>query len=190
MQEIDFRGDIEINCIVNEKGALPLEATARFGSPIVHLQGTIHDSKWSDLLKAIADGKPFDLKWKRGYGVVVVVSVPTSQPFPFSKAERYVSPKGIKIYFSKDIGKDMEKVHFEDVSFKKTSSGGYYYISDDRGYVLYVTSVKDTVEEAKDDVYRILKDKIFFPKMFYRNDIGLKFIEKDRDLLKKWGYLK
>ncbi|MFA6227437.1 MAG: hypothetical protein WC631_03100 [Candidatus Paceibacterota bacterium] len=188
-QGINFRGDMEINCIVNEKGAFPLEATPRFGSPIVHLQTEIHDSHWCDFLKAVADGKQYDLKWKKGFGVVVVVTVPTSHPFPFTKAERYISPRGIKIYFSDKIGSDMKKVHFEDVSLKKEKGKGYYYISDDRGYVLYVTSVKDTVEEARKNVYSILKNKIFIPKMFYRNDIGLKFIEQDRDLLKKWGYL-
>lgn len=188
LKEIDFRGDMEINCIVNEKGAFPLEATARFGSPIVHLQTEIHISPWAEFLKAIADGKSYDLKWNRGYGLVVVVTVPTSHPFPFSKAERYISPRGIKIYFSKEIGEDIKKVHFEDVSFNK--DGGYHYISDDRGYVLYVTSVKKSVEEARNDVYSLLKNKIFIPKMFYRNDIGLKFIEQDMSSLKKWGYIK
>lgn len=190
LKEIDFRGDMEINCIVNEKGAFPLEATARFGSPIVHLQTEIHISPWAEFLKAIADGKPYDLKWNRGYGLVVVVTVPTSHPFPFTKAERYISPRGIKIYFSEDIGKDMDKVHFEDVSIKKDKKKEYHYISDDRGYVLYVTSVKKSVKEARKDVYSLLKNKIFIPKMFYRNDIGLKFIEQDQALLKKWGYLK
>ena len=189
LQEIKFRGDMEINCIVNEKGAFPLEATPRFGSPIVHLQTEIHNSRWCDLLKAVADGKPYDLKWKKGYGVVVVVTVPTSHSFPFTKSERYISPRGIKIYFSNKIGQDMRKVHFEDVSLNKETGKEYYYISDDRGYVLYITSVKNTVEEARKDIYSLLKDKIFIPKMFYRNDIGLKFIEQDRDLLKKWGYL-
>lgn len=187
---INFRGDMEINCIVNDKGAFPLEATPRFGSPIVHLQTEIHDSRWSDFLKAVADGKQYDLKWKNGYGVVVVVTVPTSHPFPFTKAERYISPRGIKIYFSKDMDADMKKVHFEDVSLKKETGKDYYYVSDDRGYILYVTSVKNSVEEARKDVYSILKNKIFIPKMFYRNDIGLKFVERDQALLKKWGYLK
>ncbi|MFA6463826.1 MAG: hypothetical protein WCV55_02370 [Candidatus Paceibacterota bacterium] len=190
LQGINFRGDIDINCIVNEKGAFPLEATARFGSPIVHLQTAMHNSKWSDFLKAVADGKQYDLKWKKGYGVVIVVTVPTSHPFPFTKAERYISPKGLKIYFSEEIEKDMKNIHFEDVSLMKKNGKEYYYISDDRGYVLYVTSVKDSVEEARRDVYSILKDKIFIPKMFYRNDIGLKFIETDKDLLEKWGYMK
>jgi phosphoribosylamine---glycine ligase len=190
LKKINFRGDFEINCIVNEKGAFPLEATARFGSPIVHLQSKIHKSPWGEFLKAVADKKPYSLKWKKGYGVVVVITVPTSNPFPFTKAERYVSPKGIRIHFDKYILKkeNFEHVHFEDVSVKTVKGERQYYISDDRGYVLYVTGMGKTVAEARKKAYGLIKH-IHIPKMFYRNDIGLKFIEEDEAKLKKWGYL-
>jgi phosphoribosylamine---glycine ligase len=184
-----FIGDIEINCIVNENGAFPLEATARFGSPIIHLQSEIHISPWGEFLKSIAEGKSYNLKWKKGYGIVVVVTVPTSQPFPFTKQERYISPKGINIYFDKSLKeKDFRHIHFEDVSMKKVGGKRQLYISDDRGYVLYVTSIGKTVEEARKKAYALLK-KIYIPKMFYRNDIGLKFINEDEKKLRKWGYL-
>jgi phosphoribosylamine---glycine ligase len=196
LKKINFRGDFEINCIVNEKGIYPLEATPRFGSPIVHLQTDLHHSTWGKFLKAVADGRDHALEWKKGYGVVVVVTVPTSHPFPTKKSDRRVSPLGLRVYFDKHMGDDMDKIHFEDVSYKKVKKvdgkkkGGYYYISDDRGYVLYVTSVQPTVELAQKDAYRILRDKVHIPKMFYRNDIGTKFIETDHALLKKWGYMK
>jgi phosphoribosylamine--glycine ligase len=51
LKEIDFRGDAEINCIVNEEGAFPLEATMRFGSPIIHLHSEIHQSPWGKFLR-------------------------------------------------------------------------------------------------------------------------------------------
>lgn len=189
LKEIGFIGDMEINCIVNKKGAFPLEATPRFGSPIVHLQSEIHISPWGEFLKAVADGKDYNLKWKQGYGIVIVVTVPTSQPFPFTKSERYVSPKGIKIYFDKVAKKNMEHIHFEDVSVKKTRGSEEYYISDDRGYILYVTAVGKTAEKAREKAYGLLKH-IHIPKMFYRNDIGLKFIESEKQNLKKWRYIK
>jgi phosphoribosylamine---glycine ligase len=189
LKEVDFRGDMEINCIVNKKGAFPLEATPRFGSPIVHLQSEIHITPWGTMLKALATGEDFKVKWRKGYGIVVVVTVPTSQPFPFTKTEHHVSPKGLKIYFDKVAKKNMEHIHFEDVSIKKVQGQDEYYISDDRGYVLYVTAVEKTVEKARKKVYNLLKH-IHIPKMFYRNDIGLKFIESERLKLQKWGYLK
>lgn len=189
LEGINFKGDMEINCIVNEKGAFPLEATARFGSPIVHLQSEIQTTPWGGMLMALARGEDFKVKWKRGFGIVVVVTVPTSQPFPFTKSERYVSPKNLKIYFDKVAKKNMEHIHFEDVSMKKVRGNEEYYISDDRGYVLYVTAVDQTVAKAREKAYNLLKH-IHIPKMFYRNDIGLKFIEKDEQKLKEWGYIK
>ena len=126
----------------------------------------------------------------KGFGIVVVVTVPTSNPFPFTKAERYVSPKGIRIYFDDYILKkeNFKHVHFEDVLMKMVKGKKQYYISDDRGYILYVTGIGKTVAEARKKVYGLIKH-IHIPKMFYRNDIGLKFIESDQAKLKKWGYL-
>lgn len=189
LKNINYKGYIDINCIANKNGIFPLEATARIGSPIIHAQIELHKSKWADFLKAIADGKSYNLKWKKGFGIVIVITVPTSNPFPFTKAERYVSPEGINIYFDKSMSKeDFKHVHFEDVSVKKVNGKDQYYISDDRGYVLYVTAVGKTVAEARSKADKIIK-KIHIPKMFYRNDIGLKFINQDQELLKKWGYL-
>ena len=51
-----------------------------------------------------------------------------------------------------------------------------------------VTGVSETVQGAREKAYRLI-DKIVIPKMFYRNDIGLKFIERDKALLEKWEYL-
>ncbi len=189
LRKIGFHGDAELNCIVNEKGAFPLEATMRFGSPIIHLQTEIHESPWGNFLQSVAKTKEYDLKWKKGYGIVVVVTVPTSNPFPFSKNESYVSPEGLNIYFDERLNKnDMKHVHFEDVSLKKKGGLDQFYISDSRGYILYVTGIGKTVAEARTKVNSILK-KIQIPKMFYRNDIGLKFLDRDQSRLKKWGYL-
>ena len=79
-------------------------------------------------------------------------------------------------------------IHFEDVSMKKVGGKRQLYISDDRGYVLYITSMGKTVEEARKKAYDLVK-KIYIPKIFYRNDIGLKFIQEDEKKLRKWGYL-
>jgi len=189
LKKIKYKGYIDINCIANEEGIFPLEATSRFGSPIIHAQDEIQSSPWGELLKALADGKPYDLKWKKGYALAIVVTVPTSHPFPFTKEDGYVSPKNIKIYFAEQAKEHMHHVHFEDVSMKNINGKDQYYISDDRGYVLYVTAVASTVEKAREEAHELIK-KIHIPKMFYRNDIGLKFIERDQALLKKWGYLK
>ena len=44
------------------------------------------------------------------------------------------------------------------------------------------------VEEAREKAYEIAS-KIVVPKMFYRTDIGIKFIKEDQANLKKWGWI-
>lgn len=185
LKEIKFKGDFDINCIVNENGAFPLEATPRFGSPIIHLHSEIHQSPWGEFFKACADGKPYDLKWQKGFGLVTLITVP---PFPYSQRYQNTSWKGINIYFDQVAEKEMEHIHFEEVSLREDHGKKQYEISDDRGYILYVTSVGKTVEEAREKSQKII-DGIHIPKMFYRNDIGTKFINEDHEKLKKWGYL-
>lgn len=66
LTSIDFRGDVDINCIVNEKGVYPLEITARFGFPALQLQQALSpEVAWGEFLKAVADGKQYDFKFKR-----------------------------------------------------------------------------------------------------------------------------
>jgi phosphoribosylamine--glycine ligase len=54
--------------------------------------------------------------------------------------------------------------------------------------VLHVTGCGPTVEEARRKAYGLL-ERIVVPRMYYRDDIGERFLARDRDLLKKWGYL-
>jgi len=187
LQKIDFRGDFDIGCIVNEYGVYALEATSRFGSPIDHLHSELHHSPWSELLKAIADGQPYHLQWKRGMGIVISVAVP---PFPYTTKLNEMSSYDIDIFFDDTLtSEDMKHIHFEEVSIREKSGGGIqHFISDHRGYVLYVTAVEDNIFLARDSAHDLLR-RIHIPKMFYRNDIGLKFASVELPLLRKWGYL-
>lgn len=184
LRKISFKGYADINCIVNEDGVFPLEATTRFGYPTIQLQMAIHESPWGDFLKAIADGENFDLKWKKGYGLVVLVAAP---PFPFFRSHfTSLSPKGLPIDFKDNFnGKNFKHLHFEDVARKDKTK---HYICTHTGFVLHVSDVGRTTEDARKKVYSII-DKIVVPKMYYREDIGLKFIREDRKKLKKWGWI-
>ncbi|MDD4663930.1 MAG: hypothetical protein PHD83_04605 [Caldisericia bacterium] len=187
LKKIDFRGDIDINCIVNEKGAYVLEITPRLGSPIIHLHSEIHISPWNKFLKAVADKKSFGLKWKKGKGIVVLVSVP---PFPYSTRMKWVSSLGLEVFYHPSILKnDFRHVHFEGISMEILRNGyKRYYVSDHPGYILYVTALSSTISAARLKAKKIL-DKIHIPKMFYRNDIGIDFEKEGMKKLKNWGYL-
>lgn len=176
----NFRGDFEVNCIVNENGVYPLEATSRIGSPIIHLHTELHNSPWGEFLLAVAKGNSYQLQWKKGYGIVVLAAVP---PFPYGEAGSDSLVRGTQIYFDNCSNQDMKHVHFEEVS----KNGKSYFISDSRGYILYVTATAKEIPNAQKNAYRIL-NKIKISKLFYRNDIGSSFIENEMKL-KKWGYL-
>jgi phosphoribosylamine--glycine ligase len=186
LRQIQYKGDIDLNCIVNDKGAFPLEATPRLGSPIIYLQTVFHKSPWGDFLKAIADGQPYALKWRRGFGVVILLAV---APFPYCKEMAHINSKGVSIFFDSTLKKnDFEHIHFEGVAMKTIKGEEQYYISDTQGYVLYVTALsKDAGTSQAKALERIKSVQI--PKVFYRRDISSKFIEHDCKVLKKWGYL-
>ncbi|MFA5273341.1 MAG: hypothetical protein WC353_04220 [Candidatus Peribacter sp.] len=187
LKKIDFRGDIDVNCIVNGNGAFALEITPRLGSPIIHLHSEIHVSPWYKFLKAVADKKNYQLKWKKGVGIVVLVAVP---PFPYTPIMKGISSLGLEVFFHPSIIKNKFKhVHFEGISMKKIKSNTeQYYVSDHPGYVLYVTALGKTIYDARKKVNDILY-KIHIPKMFYRNDIGIDFEREGMNKLVSWGYM-
>lgn len=185
LQSIDFRGDFEINCIINEKGAHPLEVTARFGSPIIHLHSELHLSPWSEFLLAIARGEKYDLKYKKGYGIVNLIATP---PFPYGKKHSRETLYGTSVYFDRLKPIEMNSIHFEGISMRTGKAIDPYFISSHEGYVVYTTAVADSIAEARQKSINLIT-KIVLPKAFYRNDIGKKFEEFDLPKLKKWGYV-
>lgn len=197
LRKIDFRGDIDINCIVNEQGAFPLEATPRFGYPALHAQCTLNRSPWGEFLKAVADGREYNLKWKKGYCIVVLVAAP---PFPYSGVSSKYSPEGLKVYTRQGLTEDERNcIHWSEIAriptLEKGGKGGFsdnakssYVVAGKSGYVLCVTGHDKSIQKASSQAYG-LTEKLCLPRMFYRNDIGKKFIEHDRALLKKWGYV-
>lgn len=187
--EIGFRGDFDINCMVNEEGAWPMEATTRFGYPAVHAQMALHETPWGEFLKAVADGKPCDLHWREGYAVVVLVAVP---PFPFcpKNCDCALDPRGLTIHFRQPpTPDDWPHIHFEGVA-KETDSTGTerYLLIDHTGYVMHITGHGPAVETARSAVYRRI-DNIVIPRSYYRTDIGELFLNQDSIALAQWGWL-
>lgn len=186
LKDNDFRGDFEINCIVNADGIFPLEATTRLGTPIIHLHEEFHVSPWAEFLYAVASGQDFDLKWKRGYGIVILLAVP---PFPYTKGVERIrhAYNNISIYLHSLSQRDMRHFHFEDIVYDKEKNA--YKICGSDGYVGYASGLAATVPEAQAKALEIIK-KIIVPKVMYRSDIGTKFWNVDMEKLVAWGYLK
>lgn len=182
LSAVGFRGDVDINAIVNENGVFPIEITARLGCPSTHLQGVLHNSTWRNFLEAVADGKPYSLECYEGYGIVLTLALP---PFPYSgslDAEYYSD--GLEVFFREKLSEEERKrIHFEAICIED----GRYFVTKSLGYTLFVSGKGITVDEARQSAQR-LAEKIVIPKIFYRTDIGEKFINHDQELLRKWGW--
>lgn len=171
-----YVGYIDINCIVNAKGIYPLEFTSRFGYPTISVQMEGIISPMGEFLYKIAKGENFEFKTKKGFQIGVVVAVP---PFPYNDKDTSSTYKDSSILFKKP---SLEGIHLGDVKIVDND----WHIAGDSGYALVVTSSGNTVEEARDQVYRRIKN-IILMNMFYRTDIGEKWYEES-DKLQTWGY--
>ena len=191
LQEIDYRGDIDINCIANADGIWPLEATMRFGTPATELQCELHNSPWGEFLSAVADGEPYELEYKQGFGLVVSVMLP---PFPYAPEvfgnSNIETSTGISLFFKEDLSlPEIDQIHFEEFSKTQRPDGSdRYFVAGKHGYALYVTGLGATIDDARASAYSVV-DKIILPKMLYRTDIGVEFDNGGRSALQKWGYI-
>jgi phosphoribosylamine--glycine ligase len=183
LQEANFRGDFEVNFIVNDSGIYPLEATTRFGSPIVHLHSEMLITPWAELLYALAAGENIDVKWKRGFGIVAMLATP---PFPYAFGSREHSCYGTNIIIEETTEKNLQHIHFEEIG---KNEHGQLYVSDSRGYVLFVTAQADSISTARRRVEKVLQS-IHIPRSFYRNDIGVRVFKRDLPYLLERGLIK
>lgn len=173
-----YIGYFDINCIANSRGIYPLEITPRFGFPTINLQMEGVLSKWGDFFYALAKGEPFSLNTKRGLQVAVVIAVP---PFPFTDPAAFKKfSEDAPVVFKKPY---TEGIHPCDIKIVD----GEWLLTGHSGYSLVVTGSGSTMEDARKETYRRIKN-ILIPNMFYRTDIGERWV-RDSDLLQTWSYL-
>ena len=186
LQSINFRGDIALALFVNKRRIFPIEFTARLGCPSTHLQGVLNISPWHEFLGAVADGRHYALKYHSRFGIVITLALP---PFPYTgKLDTEYSSNGIEILFRNKLTKhEQRRIHFEGVS--STNNGQERYsVCPSLGYVLFVSGLGDTVEQARKSAYDLV-EKVVIPKVFFRNDIGSEFTESGLLRLQEWGWL-
>ncbi len=140
LRQAKFRGDIDINCIINEEGVFPLEVTARFGYPALHGSCALTKSPFGEFLKSVADGMESAVEYHRAFGLVVQVAVP---PFPYLAINEKYNPEGLKIYFTQPVSEEeMAHIHFNDVCLRGNDGNRQYAIAARQGYVLCVTRLR------------------------------------------------
>lgn len=178
LAEENYRGYIDINCIVNSNGIYPLEWTARFGYPTISIQQEGMTTPISEFLYDLAKGNGSKLKVKTGFQMGIRIVVP---PFPFKDKETFeVKSKDSVVFFKKPT----EGVHIEDIKMVN----GEWLITGTAGVALIVCGTGQTMKQTQAQVYNRIKN-IIIPHMYYRDDIGERWFE-DSDKLHTWGYLR
>lgn len=154
---IDFRGVLFVGLMVNSGKAKVLEFNVRFGDPETEVILPRLKSDLLDVMLKTTDGNlsESDLIWDDRKCVTVVVA---SGGYP----ETY--EKGCEIRGIEDVDDDIIVFHSgtKYLDGKVVSNGGR---------VLCVTSLGNTLEEAREKVYSNI-DKIKFQDCFYRKDIA------------------
>ena len=179
LKEEGFVGYIDLNCIVNHRGVFPLEFTSRFGYPTISIQQEGILSPFGQFFYDLANGNKIKLKTKSGFQVGVRVCMP---PFPFDDTATFESySKNAAITFRKP---NKEGIHIEDVKEVE----GQWFVAGSSGVILVAVGTGATMKLAQTQAYNRVKN-IMIPNMYYRKDIGDRWIE-DSDKLHSWGYLR
>lgn len=175
-----YIGYININTIVDADGIWPLEFTCRFGYPGAAICATLHLEGWDVLFRRMIDRDRLDFPTRPGFAVGVVLTVP-----PFPVAEDYSEQsRGLPVLFRKDPTEDDWR-HFQLSEVEKSGSG--LVTTGGMGSLMAVTGIGETAEQARDATYRRCRN-IVVPGLRYRNDIGLRFLQRDQALMQEWGY--
>lgn len=158
-EAMDFRGILFIGLMIVDGQPKVLEFNVRFGDPETEV---LMPRLKSDLVKLMAktiDGslEKEDLIWKSDHCVTLVA---TSKGYP-GEYEKGIEIKGVE-----DLDDSIILFHngTKRLDEKLYTNGGR---------VLSITSLGDTREEARKNIYNNV-DKIHFDGIYYRKDIGKK----------------
>lgn len=179
LAEEGYVGSIDLNCIVNDRGIYPLEFTPRFGYPTITLQEESFESSTGQFFHDLAHGDDPQLAVHGGYQIGVRIVLP---PFPFDDQKTYdENSRNAAVVFETE---SREGIHIEDAK----NVDGQWRAAGESGMPLVVTGMGETMAEARSQAYGRIDD-IVIPNLYYRDDIGERWIDGDGDRLLAWGYL-
>ncbi len=179
LKEEGYVGYIDLNCIVNGNGIYPLEFTSRFGYPTISIQQEGINMPMGQFFYELAKGSLKSFKTKKGFQIGIRLLVP---PYPFDDQATFNTySKDALIIFQKPV---KDGVHIEDV--KQVNE--QWVVTGNSGVALIVCGTGTTMKQAQSQAYNRIKN-ILIPNMYYRTDIGDRWLE-DSDRLHTWGYLR
>lgn len=179
-------GDVDINCIVDEKGqAWPLEFTCRLGWPAANIMWACHKGDPVQWMKDACEGKDtLDVTTQHACGVVLAMP-----DYPYSKVTK-AETDGVPIYgvtekVRKFLAPQSVKIQkMPDMDGENLTERPIWATTGD--YIAVATGTGKTVKQACERAYAVV-DEIHIPDMICRDDVGEK-LEKELPELKKHGY--
>lgn len=106
-------------------------------------------------------------------------------PFPFDDRSTYdENSRNAAVVFDTPSGEPPSGVHIEDAKLVD----GQWRVAGESGIPLVVTGTGETMQEPRERAYDRIDD-VVIPNLYYRDDIGERWIEGDGDRLLAWGLL-
>ena len=179
--ESGYCGYVNLNTIVNEDGIWPLEFTCRFGYPGFPILDSLHRCGWDEVFRTLLHRNGESFPTSDGYSVGVVLTVP---PFPYAQGYDELG-KYRPICFAEDLDEaDLRSLHYGEVDTRD----GQLVTAGMIGYIMVVTGVADSIEAARARAYGRVR-KVVIPNCRYRNDIGVRLIERDLAEMRRLGMI-
>lgn len=177
LRRINWRGPIDINCIVNERGAYALEATARLGYDAIEALMESVRLGVGEFFREIATGQMTKMEFvpHANFSICVRLAVP---PYPVDTPQTEWGEPILGINENNIEHLWLCGVYVKDNLFR---------VAQGDGVVLKATARGESVDQARSRVYRTL-DNIKLGGKFYRLDIG-KRASEDIKKLEQWGWL-
>jgi len=175
-----FCGSIDVNCMIDKKGnPWPLEFTCRLGWPAFNLNMHMHKGDPAEWMKEMLDGNSNYLQTRKGVCIGVVMA---TGDFPYNK-------QSIELWNDWPItfNRWADQIYLTSVKWSSPLKDMPKQFTMAGNYVLVVCGRGDTVKDAREDAYAVVRSIDWPISQIYRTDIG-KRLEKQLPLLHKNGY--
>ena len=184
LAEVDYRGEMDINCIVTPKGDIfILEPTDRVGVPSGWIQSSMLSNNLAELFRAVAMGQDYEQEaagWATG-----VVLCTTGYPWQHEATKRAAGTL-VDGVMDRGVPTDMfEDVHIAECKLDKDLD--LVVCDNNSGYIGCAVGMGDTLEESIRDVYDNVIPNVKSNGIFYREDIGQRVVGQIAEL-EKMGF--
>ena len=195
LHRIGYVGMLDMNCIIDEKDGTPwpMEWTARPGWPMWNImQPLMENDDPAEWMLDIIKGDSSKFKSKEGTCVGVVMA---NSDFPFNKKEEE-SYLDFPVMTDDVASEHIDNLHPCEIKLTKAIKMMDGKLVEDvpewgtaGSYIIVCTGTGNSITEAKDKAYELVKKVKFGNDVQYRTDIGNK-CEKALKKLQKFGFCK